>query len=299
MTISRSDLAKQLVPGINTIYGLEYAMVDNEHLPLFDVETSQRAFEEDLLMTGFEEAPVKGEGASFSYQDAQESYTSRYVMETIATGYAITEEALEDNLYDTLSKIKTKACARAMASTKQTKAAAVFNNGFSTNLGDGVPLFSASHPTVGAGNLSNTVSADLSETALENAFIALANTRDDRNILLPNVPQSLHIPRQSIFIAERILKSPGRVDVADNDLNALRSMGAFPKGIFVNHRFTDTNAWFIRTDVPNGTKMFTRIPLQSKMDVDFNTGNILYKVRERYAFGASEWRQWYGSNGSS
>lgn len=299
MTISRSDLAKQLVPGINTIYGLEYAMVDNEHLPLFDTETSQRAFEEDLLMTGFEEAPVKGEGASFSYQDAQESYTSRYVMETIATGYAITEEALEDNLYDTLSKIKTKACARAMASTKQTKAAAVFNNGFSTNLGDGVPLFSASHPTVGAGNLSNTVSADLSETALENAFIALANTRDDRNILLPNVPQSLHIPRQSIFIAERILKSPGRVDVADNDLNALRSMGAFPKGIFVNHRFTDTNAWFIRTDVPNGTKMFVRIPLQSKMDVDFNTGNILYKVRERYAFGASEWRQWYGSNGSS
>lgn len=250
-------------------------------------------------MTGFEEAPVKGEGASFTYQDAQESYTSRYVMETIATGYAITEEALEDNLYDTLSKIKTKACARAMASTKQTKAAAVFNNGFSTNLGDGVPLFSASHPTVGAGNLSNTVSADLSETALENAFIALANTRDDRNILLPNVPQSLHIPRQSIFIAERILKSPGRVDVADNDINALRSMGAFPKGIFVNHRFTDTNAWFIRTDVPNGTKMFVRIPLQSKMDVDFNTGNILYKVRERYAFGASEWRQWYGSNGSS
>lgn len=301
MAITRANIAKELLPGLNAIFGTSYKEIDDEHRALYEIENSERAFEEEVLMTMFDTAPVKAEGASVTFDDASEGYTARYTHETVALAFAITEEAMEDNLYDTFSKIRTKALARAMANTKQVKAADIFNNGFSSsyNLGDGVPFFSASHPTRSAGNLSNTVSADLSETSLENALINISLFKDDRGILIGSQAKSLHIPPALQFVAERILRSPARVGTADNDLNAIKTMGMFPGGYTINHRFTDTNAWFIRTDVPNGAKMFERVRLATKMDTDFSTGNILYKARERYSFGVSDWRAYYGSNGSS
>jgi len=299
--MNRANIARELVPGLNAVFGLAYGEVDNEHKALFDIERSERAFEEEVLFTGFGTAPVKSEGAAFQYDEAQESYTSRYTHETIALGFAITEEAMEDNLYDTWAPLRTKALGRAMANTKQTKAANIFNNGFSTSYpgGDRVPLFSASHPTVAAGDQTNTVSADLSEASLESAWITVSLTRDDRGILIGAMCKSLHIPPQLRFVAERILKSPLRYGTANNDLNALKSMGYFQNGVDINHRFTDANAWFIRTDVPNGTKMFVRRPLRMEEMGDFDTGNKRIKTSERYSFGWSDFRQWYGSAGSS
>lgn len=299
--ITRANEAKELLPGLNAIFGLEYKSIDDEHTSLFEVENSERAFEEEVLFSMFGTAPVKSEGAGVQYDTAQEGYTARYTHNTVALAFAITEEAMEDNLYDTFAKVRAKGLARAMANTKQVTAANVFNNGFSASYvgGDNVALFSASHPTVGAGNQSNTVSADLSESALETASINISLFKDDRGILIGSMPVSLHIPPQLQFIAERILKSDKRVGTADNDANAMRNMGILSKGWSINHRFTDTNAWFIKTDVPNGTKCFVRVPLSTKMEADFDTGNIRYKARERYSFGWSNWRGFYGSNGSS
>lgn len=301
--LTRAQFSKQLVPGLNAIFGTGYKMVDNEHTPLFDIEKSDRSFEEEVLQTGFGTAPLKQEGEQVFFDSATESWTSRWTHETVAMAFAITEEAIEDNLYGTTGKMKANAMGRAMANAKQTKAANVFNNGFSANAnfagGDGQPLFSTAHPTVAGGNQSNRVSSDLSETALEAALIDISLLRDDRGILIGATAKSLHLPPQLKFVAHRILKSEGRVATADNDTNAMRDMGLFSAGYTVNHRFTDTNAWFIRTDVPNGTKMFVRAPLATKDDTDFLTGNMRYKARERYSFGWSDWRQWYGSSGST
>lgn len=301
MAITRAQQAKQLVPGLNAIFGLGYKEVDNEHTVLYDLETSERAFEEEVLMTQFGTAPVKYEGAALQYDDAQEAWTARYTHETIALGFAITEEAMEDNLYDSLSKIKAKALARAMANTKQIKAAAIFNNGFNTAapIGDGVPLFSASHPTLAAGSQSNIYNVDISESALEDALIAISLMKDDRDVLIGASAKSLHIPPQLQFVAQRILESPGQSGATSNNINAMKAMGVFSGGVHTNRRFTDTNAWFIRTDVPNGTKMFKRVGLSTKMEGDFDTGNMRYKARERYVFGVSDWRQWVGSAGAT
>jgi hypothetical protein len=304
MTIlTRAQFAKQLVPGLNAIFGTAYKSIDNEHTPLFDVERSDRSFEEEVLMTGFGTAPVKSEGDQVFFDTASEAWTSRYTHETVAMAFAITEEAIEDNLYGTTGKMKANAMGRAMANAKQVKAANVYNNGFSASSlyagGDGQPLFSTAHPTLAAGTQSNRVSSDLSETALESALITISLTKDDRGLLIGARAVSLHIPPQLQFVAHRILFSDLRVGTADNDTNAMKDMGLFSKGYTVNHRFTDPNAWFIRTDVPNGTKMFIRAPLATKDDVDFLTGNMRYKARERYSFGWSDWRQWFGSSGST
>jgi len=301
--LTRAQFAKQLIPGLNAIFGTAYKSIDNEHAPLFDVEKSERSFEEEVLMTGFGTAPVKSEGDQVFFDTASEAWTNRYIHETVAMAFAITEEAMEDNLYGTTGKMKANAMGRAMANAKQVKAANVFNNGFSSSSvyagGDGQPLFATAHPTIAAGTQSNRVSSDLSETALESALINISLTKDDRGLLIGAQAVSLHIPPQLQFVAHRILKSDLRVGTADNDTNAMKDMGLFSKGYDVNHRFTDTNAWFIRTDVPNGTKMFIRAPLATKDDVDFLTGNMRYKARERYSFGWSDWRQWYGSSGST
>lgn len=311
MTIKRSDIASQLIPGLNAIFGTAYKAIDGEHKPLFDVEKSRRSFEEEVKLTGLGTAATKPEGAPVSYDDAQEFYKSRYIHETIALGFIITEEAVEDDLYDTFSKYRAQFLGRSMANTKQVKAADVFNNGFNTAYlgGDGAALFSASHPTVLGTNQSNTVSADFSETTLENALIALSTYRDDRGILISATAQSLHIPPALQFAVHKVLKSDlsttpmtnvaGTENVSNkNDINAVRSMGFFPRGVHINHRFTDSDAWFIRTDVPNGTKMFERVALQTGTEGDFDTGNMKYKARERYSFGWSDWRQWYGSAGA-
>ena len=311
MAINRSSIAKELLPGLNAVFGIEYADVDNEHAPLFDVENSDRAFEEEVLFTGFGSAPVKGEGAAVQYDDAQEGYTARYTHETISLAFAVTEEAMEDNLYDTFAKLRARGLARAMANTKQVKAADVFNNGFSSSYlgGDGVALFSLSHPTVGNGNQSNTLGAtDLSEASLETALITIAKAKDDRGILIGLQAESLHIPPDLAFTADQILNSTLSTTTVTNsttgvtntnDINSIRNQGLVPGGFFVNRRFTDTNAWFIKTDCPNGTKMFVRAPLQTKMEPDFDTGNLRYKARERYSFGWSDWRGFYGASGSS
>ena len=311
MAINRSSIAKELLPGLNAVFGIEYADVDNEHAPLFDVENSDRAFEEEVLFTGFGSAPVKGEGAAVQYDDAQEGYTARYTHETISLAFAVTEEAMEDNLYDTFAKLRARGLARAMANTKQVKAADVFNNGFSSSYlgGDGVALFSASHPTVGTGNQSNTLGAtDLSEASLETALITIAKAKDDRGILIGLQAESLHLPPDLAFTADQILNSTLSTTTVTNsttgvtntnDINSIRNQGLVPGGFFVNRRFTDTNAWFIKTDCPNGTKMFVRAPLQTKMEPDFDTGNLRYKARERYSFGWSDWRGFYGASGSS
>ena len=302
MAINRADIAKELLPGLNAVFGLEYGSVDNEHEPLYTIENSDRAFEEEVLFTGFATAPTKTEGAAVQYDSAQENYTARYTAETVALAFAITEEAMEDNLYDTFSKVKSRSLARAMANTKQTKAANVFNNAFSTSYtgGDGQPLISDSHPTISDGSQDNDLdTVDLSETNLETALIAIQKTKDDRGILIGASAVCLHIDPTNQFNAERILNSPGRSGSANNDINAINNMGLIPDGYYVNRRFTDTNAFFFKTDVPNGTKMFVRAPLQTKMEPDFDTGNMRFKARERYSFGWSDWRGWYGSQGSS
>ena len=306
MAINRASIAKELLPGLNAVFGLEYGEVSDEHAPLYEIENSDRAFEEEVLFTGFGTAPVKGEGAAVSYDDAQESFTSRYTHETIALGFAVTEEAMEDNLYDTFAKLRAKGLARAMANTKQVKAADVFNNGFNASFagGDGKSFFASDHPTIGNGDQSNLLAAsDLSEAALETALIAISKTKDDRGILVGAQAESLHIPSDLAFTADQILNSPLSTTIANNatnvnDINSIRNQGLVPNGFFVNRRFTDTNGYFIKTDVPNGAKMFVRSPLQTKMEPDFDTGNLRFKARERYAFGFSDWRGFYGSQGA-
>lgn len=306
MVMTRGQFQKQLVPGLNKILGASYGEVTNEHAPLYEIENTNRAFEEEVLLSSLGTAPTKNEGEGVQYDEMQELWTARYTMETVALAYAITEEAVEDNLYDTFTKIRTKALGRALANTKQIKAANTFNLGFSATRpgGDGVALFSASHPTLSAGLQTNTTTADLSETALEAAAIAINLTKDDRGVLIGATPVSLHIPPHLRFAAHRILKStlsttPGGSNAFNkNDTNALRDMGIFSKGMFINNRFSDTNAWFIKTSVPNGTKMFVRKALATAVEGDFETGNMRYKARERYTFGFSDWRQWWGSTGS-
>jgi hypothetical protein len=308
MAINRASINKELLPGLNAVFGLEYGEVNNEHQALYEIENSDRAFEEEVLFTGFGTAPTKGEGASVSYDDAQESYTARYTAETVALAFAITEEAMEDNLYDTFAKLRAKGLARAMANTKQVKGANIFNNGFSDTIGDGVAFFSDSHPTVADGLQDNLLNAsDLSESTLETALIAIQKTKDDRGILIGASAVSLHIPVDYWAVADRVLSSPGNTQASAasgdtsglnmNAINATRHMGMVPDGYHINRRFTDTDAWFVKTDVPNGTKMFVRSPLQTKMEPDFDTGNLRFKARERYSFGVSDWRGWYGSAG--
>jgi len=306
MAINRSSIAKELLPGLNAVFGIEYGDVNNEHEALYDIENSDRAFEEEVLFTGFGTAPTKGEGAAVTYDDAQESYTARYTNETVALAFAVTEEAMEDNLYDTFAKLRARGLARAMANTKQVKAANLFNNGFTDTIGDGAAFFSASHPTISAGVQSNLIAAsDLSEATLETALTNVQKITDDRGILIGASSVSLHVPVDSWAIADRVLASPGSTQVSaaaanpnTNAINATRHMGMLPDGFYVNRRFTDTTSWWIKTDVPNGTKMFVRTPLQTKMEPDFDTGNLRFKARERYAFGVSDWRGWFGSQGS-
>ena len=305
MAINRASISKELLPGLNAVFGMEYGEVNNEHAPLFEVENSDRAFEEEVLFTGFGTAPTKGEGAAVSYDDAQESYSARYTAETIALAFAVTEEAMEDNLYDTFAKLRAKGLARAMANTKQVKAANIYNNGFSDTIGDGAAFFSASHPTISDGLQSNLLgAADLSEATLETALTTAQKTKDDRGILIGASVVSLHIPVDYWAVADKILSSPGNTGTSaasanpnTNAINAIRNMGMVPEGYYINRRFTDTDAWFVKTDVPNGTKMFVRSPLQTKMEPDFDTGNLRFKARERYSFGVADWRGWYGSAG--
>ena len=307
MAINRASIAKELLPGLNAVFGMEYGEVNNELEPLYEIENSDRAFEEEVLFTSFGSAPVKGEGASVTYDDAQESYTARYTAETVALAFAVTEEAMEDNLYDTFAKLRAKGLARAMANTKQVKAANVFNNGFSDTIGDGQAFFSTTHPTVGDGNQSNLINAaDLAESTLETALTNVQKIKDDRGILIGASAVSLHIPVDSWAIADRILSSPGNTSASGgqaanpniNAINAVRHLGMLPQGYHINRRFTDTTSWFVKTDVPNGTKMFVRSPLQTKMEPDFDTGNLRFKARERYSFGVSDWRGWAGSQGT-
>ena len=302
MAISRSQLVKELEPGLNALFGLEYKRYENEHEEIFDKETSERAFEEEVMLSGFGNAAVKAEGSGVSYDTAQETFTARYTHNTIALAFAITEEAIEDNLYDRLASRYTKALARSMANTKQITAANVINNGFSTTYpgGDGSPLFSTTHATI-AGTFSNTLStqADLNETSLEQALIDIANLTDERGLKIAALGQKLIIPTALQFTADRLMKSAGRVGTADNDINAIRNMGMVPQGYVVNHFLTDTNGWYVKTDVPNGMKYFERSPIRTSMEGDFETGNVRYKARERYSFGWSDPRGIYGSAGGS
>jgi len=301
MAISRAQLLKELLPGLNALFGLEYQKYEDEHAEIYDVENSERSFEEEVKLSGFGAAPIKQEGSAISYDTAQESFTARYNHETIAMGFSITEEAMEDNLYDSLSARYTKALARAMAYTKQTKAVSLLNTGFDVfTSGDGEFLFDTDHPTVQGGTNSNRPStgADLNETSLEQAVIDIAAFVDERGLLIAARPRKLIIPPALQFIATRILQSDLRVGTADNDLNALRNNGSIPEGFTVNHYLTDTNAFFLTTDVPNGMKMFVRTPMSTAMDGDFNTGNVRYKARERYSFGVSDPLGMYGSPGA-
>ncbi len=299
MAINRASIAKELLPGLNAVFGIEYGSVEDEHKPLYEIESSDRAFEEEVLFTGFGAAPTKNEGAAVSYDDASESYTARYTNETVALAFAVTEEAMEDNLYDTFAKLRAKGLARAMASTKQQKAADLYNNGFTTNQGDGVPMFSAAHPVTGTGTVTNiTTAAAIAEGTIEAAIIQIQKTTDDRGILVGASGVSLHVPTDLLFTADQLLNTPGTTGGANNDINAIRHLGVLPDGFYVNRRFTDVNAWFIKTDVPNGTKMFNRTPLQTKMEPDFDTGNLRFKARERYSFGVSDWRGWFGNQGA-
>jgi hypothetical protein len=303
MAISRAQLLKELLPGLNALFGMEYQRYGEEHKEIYETESSERSFEEETKLSGFGSAPVKGEGAAISYDNAQEAFTARYNHETIALGFSLTEEAVEDNLYDTLSARYTKALARAMSYTKQVKAANVLNNGFDSNYegGDGVALFSASHPLVNGGTNSNTqgTAADLNETSLENAVIQLAGWTDERGLLIAAKPRKLVIPPALQFVATRLLETDQRVGTADNDTNALRSNGAIPEGYAVNHFLTDTDAYFLTTDVPNGMKHFERTALTTSMDGDFDTGNVRYKARERYSFGWSDPLGMWGSPGAA
>ena len=301
MAISRASLLKELLPGLNALFGLEYEKYENEHAEIYEEETSERSFEEEVKLSGFGAAPVKPEGSAISYDDAQESFSTRYNMETVAMGFSITEEAMEDNLYDSLSARYTKALARAMAYTKQTKAAAILNNGFASfNSGDGVTLFNSSHPTVAGGLNANrpSTNADLNETSLEQAVIDIAGYVDERGLLIAARPRKLIVPPSSMFIATRLLQTDLRVGTADNDINALKTNGTIPEGYRVNHYLTDADSFYIITDVPNGMKMFNRTPMQTSMDGDFDTGNVRYKARERYSFGVSDPLGVYGSPGA-
>ena len=303
MAISRAQLLKELLPGLNALFGLEYARYGEEHKEIFETETSERSFEEETKLSGFSAAPVKNEGSAIAYDNAQEVFTARYNHETIALGFSLTEEAIEDNLYDSLSARYTKALARAMAYTKQTKAAAILNNGFDADYpgGDGQPLFSDAHPLVSGGTNSNipAVATDLNETALENAVIQIAAWTDERGLLIAAKPRKLVIPPSLQFVATRLLETELRVATADNDINAIKSNGSIPEGYTVNHFLTDTDAWFLTTDVPNGLKHFVRTPLAQSMDGDFDTGNVRYKSRERYSFGWSDPLGMYGSVGAA
>jgi hypothetical protein len=303
MAISRAQLLKELLPGLNALFGMEYARYGEEHKEIYETESSERSFEEETKLSGFSAAPVKNEGAAIAYDNAQEAWTARYNHETIAMGFSITEEAMEDNLYDSLSARYTKALARAMAYTKQVKAAAVLNNGFSSQVtyGDGKSLFSTQHPLVSGGYNSNrpTTGADLNETSLENAVIQIAGWTDERGLLIAAKPKKLIVPPSLMFTATRLLETSLRVATADNDINALKSMSSIPEGFTVNHFLTDTNAWFLTTDVPNGLKHFVRVPLSTSMDADFDTGNNRYKARERYSFGVSDPLGMFGSPGAS
>ena len=303
MAISRAQLLKELLPGLNALFGLEYKTYGEEHKEIYEAETSERSFEEETKLSGFQAAPVKNEGAAIAYDNAQEAWTARYVHETIAQGFSITEEAIEDNLYDSLSARYTKALARSMAYTKQVKAAAVLNNGFSSSFpgGDGVALFSTAHPLVSGGTNSNrpTTGVDLNETSLEAAVIQIAAWTDERSLLIAAKPKKLIIPPSLQFVATRLLETSLRVGTTDNDINALKNNGSIPGGYAINHFLTDPNAWFLITDVPNGMKHFERMPLATSMEGDFETGNVRYKARERYSFGFSDPLGMYGSPGST
>jgi hypothetical protein len=299
MAISRAQLVKELEPGLNALFGLEYKNYANEHAEIFDTETSDRAFEEEVMLSGFANAAVKPEGQGVTFDDAQETFTARYTNETIALAFAITEEAIEDNLYDRLASRYTKALARSMANTKQVKAAAVLNNAFDANFagGDGVELCSIVHPTL-AGTFSNelTVASDLNETSLEQALIDVAAFTDERGLKIAAQGTKLIIPSALQFTADRLMNSAGRVGTADNDINAVRNMGMVPQGYTVNHYLTSNKKWFLKTDVPNGLKHFVRAPIKTSMEGDFDTGNVRYKARERYVFGFSDPRGIFGSN---
>ena len=301
MAISRSQLVKELEPGLNALFGLEYKRYENEHEEIFDKETSERAFEEEVMLSGFGNAAIKAEGSGVSYDQANETFTARYTHNTIALAFAITEEAIEDNLYDRLASRYTKALARSMANTKQVTAANVLNNGFSTTYpgGDGSPLFSTTHATI-AGTFQNTLTtaADLNETSLEQSLIDIANFTDERGLKVAAQGIKLIVPVQLQFTAERLMKSAGRVGTSDNDINAIRNMGMISGGYTVNHFLTDSDAFFIKTDVPNGMKYFERSPIRTSMEGDFDTGNVRYKARERYSFGWSDPRGIYGSPGA-
>jgi len=302
MAISRAQLLKELLPGLNALFGLEYARYGEEHKEIFDTETSERSFEEETKLSGFSAAPVKNEGSAIAYDNGQEVFTARYTHETIALGFSLTEEAIEDNLYDSLSARYTKALARAMSYTKQTKAASVLNNGFSTSYlgGDGKPLFSTTHPLVSGGVNSNkpATDTDLNETSLEAAVIQIAAWTDERGLLIAAKPRKLVVPPNLMFVATRLLETELRVGTADNDINAIKNNGSIPEGYTVNHFLTDTNGWFLTTDVPNGLKHFVRTPMSTGMDGDFDTGNVRYKARERYSFGWSDPLGMFGSSGS-
>ena len=302
MAISRAQLLKELLPGLNALFGLEYARYGEEHKEIYETETSERSFEEETKLSGFSAAPVKNEGQAIAYDNAQEAWTARYNHETIALGFSLTEEAIEDNLYDSLSARYTKGLARAMAYTKQVKAAAVLNNGFTSgyNGGDGQPLFSASHPLVSGGTNSNIPStpADLNETSLEAAVIQVSLWTDERGLLIAAKPKKLIVPPALQFVATRLLETELRVGTNDNDINAIKNNGSVSEGYTINHFLTDTNGWFLTTDVPNGMKHFVRTPLAQSMDGDFDTGNVRYKSRERYSFGWSDPLGMYGSAGA-
>ena len=299
MAISRAQLVKELLPGLNALFGLEYARYGEEHKEVYETETSERSFEEETKLSGFSAAPVKGEGTAISYDNAQEAWTTRYNHETIALGFSITEEAIEDNLYDSLSARYTKGLARAMAYTKQVKAANVLNNAYNAAYpgGDGVSLLNSAHPLVNGGTNANTptTAADLNETSLENAVIQIAAWTDERGLLIAARPKKLIVPPALMFVATRLLETELRVGTNNNDINAIKNNGAVPEGYTVNHFLTATNAWFLTTDVPNGLKHFVRTPLQNSMDGDFDTGNVRYKARERYSFGWSDPLGIYGS----
>jgi hypothetical protein len=303
MAISRAQLLKELLPGLNALFGLSYATYQEEHKEIYETETSERSFEEETKLSGFSAAPVKNEGSAIAYDNGQEAWTARYNHETIAMGFSVTEEAIEDNLYDSLSARYTKALARAMAYTKQVKAAYVLNQAFNTTVtyGDGVSLCNTAHPLISGGTNSNrpTTGADLNETSLENAVIQIAGWTDERGLLIAAKPKKLVVPPSLRFVATRLLETELRVGTTDNDINALKNNGSIAEGYCVNHYLTDTNAWFLTTDVPNGLKHFVRTPMATGMDGDFDTGNVRYKARERYSFGASDPLGIFGSPGSS
>ena len=302
MTISRSQLLKELLPGLNALFGLEYAKYGEQHKEIYETESSDRAFEEETKLSGFGAAPVKTEGAAIRYDDAQEAWTARYTHETIAMGFSVTAEAIEDNLYDSLSSRYTKALARAMAYTKQVKGAAVLNNGFAAGVtyGDGKSLFATDHPLTGGGVNANrpTAGVDLNETSLEAAIVQIQQWKDERGLLIAAKPMKMIVPPALQFVAERLMKTQLRVGTADNDISAIVSMGVVPQGYTVNNFLTDSNAWFLKTDVNNGLKHFVRAPMTTGMDNDFETSNSKFKARERYSFGVSDPLGVWGSPGA-